>query len=1107
MNIPKGRVVILVSTLLIVAAHLTSGTVASAQVSAAISGRISDSSGSAVPGTTITVTNAETGAARTAIADAGGNYEVLSLPIGRYEVKADKTGFKTSIGQNLDLVVGQQLVVNLALEIGEVQQSVTVTTQAPVVNTTTAAVSGLVGEAQVKDLPLNGRSFDNLIALNPGAINYTNHTSTAATGGGSGNTFEVEGRRPSENLFLMNGVELTGSSIKEVTPGGASGQLLGIDGVREFNLLSDSYSAQYGKRPGGQVVVVTQSGTNQIHGSAFEFLRNSDLDARNFFDAPPSQIGHRIPEFQRNQFGGSLGGPIRKDKVFVFGNYEGYRQRLGVSDVAVIPDNNARIGKLPCGIITPLPSGCSGTTDITPMTVPKLAAGMLPFFQLWPQANGTNLGSGFAINLSSPKQSVREDYGTTRVDENLSSRDSLSEVYTVTDGYNDSPQANPLFIGLLDMRAQVASLQETHIFSHEMINTARFGYSRAAYSFNVPPVVAAPPGVSLFAGLEPGQMVVGGGNLSSTSGSIAAIGNSNAYIQGARNLFTYTDDFQLIKGKHQLSFGVWFQRLQDNRQAAKSKAGAANFTNLETLLQGTVSNFQGVPNPTATGYRMLMGAWYAEDNIALRHNLTLRIGVRHEFTNGWNEAHGRIANFDLDSNGVMETNPVVGQSFTQNNAKWLFGPRAALAWDVFGNGKTAIRAGFGTHYYLQDNLGFSFDKNPPFNGNEVFGQKTALLPLIPVQPGNQGIPSCGVGVPSPCIIFAPGGYLSTGKTPTVEEWNLMVEQQINPSTSFRIAYVGSHGFHEVLGLDLNSIHPQICAVTTGCVSGGLNTTTGLVTQETLYVPVGTRPNPFLGSGNTQVSDGLSSYQALQLDLTHRLSKGLQFRANFTWSKNMDIQTEASNTQATNDPPAVEHNYDPKADWGPSAADATRLASVSAIYDLPIGRGKAWLSSVSGAADKLASGWQVNSIVTLVSGLPITPQVGSNQSGDGNSGAPDRVSLNPAFSGPIIIGSPNGWFNTQAFSIPNSGTYGNVSRGSFRGPGLADLDMSLFKNTSLTERYKLQFRAEAFNILNRSNFNSPNPIVFSGTSISPSAGLITATATTSRQIQFGLKLVF
>ena len=315
-----------------------------------------------------------------------------------------------------------------------------------------------------------------------------------------------------------------------MTPGGASGQLLGIDAIREFNLLTDTYSAQYGKRPGGQVVVVTQSGANQIHGTVFEFLRNSNLDARNFFDAPPSQIGHRLPEFQRNQFGGSLGGPIRKDKVFIFGNYEGFRQRLGVSDVAVVPDNNARNGILPCGAISPLPSGCKGTTDTTPVTVPKLVTGMLPFFQLWPQANGANLGSGFAINLSSPKQSVREDYGTMRVDENLSSRDSLSEIYTVDDGYNYDPQANPLFIGLLNQRTQVASLQETHIFSHEMINTIRFGYSRASFAFNVPPVVALPSSLSLFAGLEPGQMILGGGNGCPSSQWLAAgIGNPNDY--------------------------------------------------------------------------------------------------------------------------------------------------------------------------------------------------------------------------------------------------------------------------------------------------------------------------------------------------------------------------------------------------------------------------------------------------------------------------------------------------------------------------------------------------------------------------------------------------
>ena len=311
---------------------IASSNFALAQVSASISGRIEDASGAAIPGAIVAVTSLETGVARTVSSDGAGNYRALSLPVGRYEVRAEKEGFKTAVQTGIALVVAQEAVVNLKLEVGAVQQEVTVTGEAALVNTTTASVSGLVGEEQVKDLPLNGRSFDLLITLNPGTINYTSKASN------TGNSFSIAGRRPHENLFLLNGVEYTGVSVTAITPGGSSGELLGIDAVREFNVLSGPYSAEYGKRAGGQISVVTQSGTNQLHGTLFEFLRNSDMDARNFFDFPP---GLRLPPFRRNQFGGAAGGPIRKDKTFIFGNYEGFRQRLGLSAVTFVPDRPA----------------------------------------------------------------------------------------------------------------------------------------------------------------------------------------------------------------------------------------------------------------------------------------------------------------------------------------------------------------------------------------------------------------------------------------------------------------------------------------------------------------------------------------------------------------------------------------------------------------------------------------------------------------------------------------------------------------------------------------------------------------------------------------------
>ncbi len=696
-----------VRLLLLAIILMATGKFTAAQVLGSVSGRVDDTSGASISGAAVTVTDLETGATRTVHADDSGNYLVLSLPIGRYEIKAEKEGFKVAIQTGINLVVGQQAVVNLALEVGQVQQSVTVEAEAQVVNTTTAPITGLVSEVEVKDLPLNGRSYDALITLDTGAMNNVAHTTSLANGSGAGNQFGVEGRSPEENFFLLNGIEYSGDSAREILPGGPSGQLLGVDGIREFNLLTDAYSAEYGKRAGAQVSVITQSGTNQLHGTVFEFLRNSHLDARNFFDASPSQIGHRIPEFQRNQFGGALGGPIRKDKIFLFGNYEGFRQRLGVSDVAIVPDNFARMEELPvAGVETP---------------VVGANPGMIPFFALWPTVNAGEVGTGsggVGYNFSSPKQAIREDFGTTRADETLSTADSLSEVYTIDDGYNISPQTNPQFAGTYIIRNQVLSLQETHVFSPTKINIFRVGYTRAYYNFNIAPVVSLPADLSWFTGLEPGGLNIGGGVQQSTGvvGSVTGAGGSGEYEHGVRNLFTYSDDFQLVKGKHQFSFGVWFQPMQNNSYGASSKAGSVSFSSLTGFIQGIASNFTAVPNPHELGYRMKMGAWYAEDNINLRHNLTLRVGLRHEFTNGWNEADGRVGNFVQDPNtGLLETTPIVGKVFTQNNAKLLFSPRVNLAWDVFGNGKTAVRAGFGTYYDLLDNIAFELDTNPPYN--------------------------------------------------------------------------------------------------------------------------------------------------------------------------------------------------------------------------------------------------------------------------------------------------------------------------------------------------------------------------------------------------------
>ncbi len=444
------------------------------QVTASITGVVRDASGAVVPGAAVTIQHLETGTRRTTETDVNGNYSVPSLPVGQYEVNVEKSAFKRQVRRGITLVVGQQAVVNITLEVGNVEQRVTVTAEAPLVNTTLSPTSGLVSEREVKDLPLNGRSFDQLLTLNTGTANVSSNRNTNQPG----NLFSVAGRRPEENRFLMNGVDYVSASggINAASPNGSNGQVLGVDAVREFNVVEHTYGAEWGKRAGGQISIVTTSGTNQVHGDVFEYLRNSVLDARNFFDFP---IGLRIPPFKRNQFGGALGGPLKKDKLFLFGNYEGFRQRLGISSVSVVPDANARLGSLP--------------PDSNPFGPPAAVGGLQPKMLLyarsfWP-APTVELGGGLAKSYNNPLQKVREDFGLVRTDYVISTKDSFSANDLIQDGENDVPSPDPIFFRPLPLRTQLVSLQETHIFSPTVVNIATAGFSRGHIKLGAFPAV------------------------------------------------------------------------------------------------------------------------------------------------------------------------------------------------------------------------------------------------------------------------------------------------------------------------------------------------------------------------------------------------------------------------------------------------------------------------------------------------------------------------------------------------------------------------------------------------------------------------------------------
>jgi hypothetical protein len=1102
---------------------LTAGNSAWAQVStAAISGTVQDSSGAAIAGATVTIADLETGAVRTVATDETGHYEVLSLPVGRRQVKVEKEGFTAAVQTGIDLVVGQQAVVNVTLSVGTVQQQVTVSAEVPLINTTTSSVSGLVGEEEIKDLPLNGRSFDNLITLNPAAANYTSQKTYGFSG--VGNQYVVAGRRSGENLFLLNGVEYTGASIINVSPGGVSNELLGIDGIREFNVLSSYYGADYGKRSGAQVSIVTQSGTNSLHGGAFEFLRNSVLDARNYFDHPK---GRRLPPFERNQFGGALGGPIKKDRTFLFGNYEGFRQRLGLSVLTVVPDANARQGIVPCGIITPLPAGCANTKDTTPMTAPGLVHGMLPFLQdEWPLPNGANLGGGVAQSFNNPQQTIGEDFGTLRFDQNISARDTLSAAYTIDTGTSATPTSDPIFSAVLYARNQVLSLQETHTFSPQVTNTATFGLSRGAFRYDYNPVVALPASLNWLQGGPPGAIAIGG-TVSSSGGTLSNGLTAQTHGHDFRTVFTYEDGLQIIKGAHQISFGGMVQRIRSDEESTSKSFGQAAFANIVTFLQGTTTNFSIAPNHIPMAWRQYNGASYVSDSFRVNSRFTLTLGLRHEFTNGYSENTGRAGIFLFNAQGFPLTFPLqVHQYYPQNDAKLLFAPRVGLAWDLFGNGKTAVRAGWGIYYNVVDNslAGGPINANPPFNGGESFSNQP-ILPLIPVIPGAPLPPQCNVGVPKPCTLYQPKGADPHLRTPTVEAWDLTVEQQLTRNTVLRLTYLGSFAYHQGVNRDANSIVPQICSNPAGCSAGGINAAGSIVPIGTLYLPgpLQPRPNPFLDTTLYTFFSGVADYNAVAVDVERRFSNGLDFRGSYTYSSNLDTGGSIAGSTALNAAMSEENPYNPHQDWGKSPINVTNQASGNFGYDLPFGTGRPWLGGAKGPVGKLVSGWRLGAIVTLSSGFDFSPLVGSNRSGNGdNTVNPDRPNLNSGFSpsptrgvsagcaalaAGTPIGTPAHYFDPCAFSLPLAGTWGNLRRGTAIGPNLETVDFSLLKRTSITERLGLEFRAEFFNILNRTNFGIPNTSVFSGAGPNPAAGIITLTNTTSRQIQFGLKLLF
>lgn len=1033
-----------------------------------VSGVLTDESGAVLPGVSVDVIHTETNSARNAVTDDQGRYRITNLPVGKYEVRASLAGFRTARRVGINLTVGEDAVVNLEMVIGELSEQVTVTGEAPLVDLSGATMSGLVGEREMRDLPLNGRSFDQLITLESAAAYYR----LADTGStqGFGTKFTISGQRWESNRIYQDGTEVVGASKASDVPGSAAGLQLGVDAIREFRVLTNNYSAEFGKKVGGHIITVTKSGTNEIHGSVFAFHRNDNLDARNFFDP-----GDNPPEFKRNNFGFSVGGPIKKDSLFIFGNYEGLRERLGLTNIAIVPDANARRGLLPdprTGALVQRP----------------VAPSVVPYLSLWPLPNGRNFGDGTAEAFSSPSRPIDEDYLTTRFDYNASNSDSFFASYSLDDANKDQPLVNPFFTEVSRTRTQTATLEEKHIFSPTLLHIARFGFNRSFFNLDTIAAIDINPGLSFHPGLGFGQLDFRTG--------VTNVGSTQGPNWVANNSYQLTEQIGYAAGSHSLSMGWQIQRLHKNEDSVDFKRGTFRFFSLDEFIAGRPERFRGAvppgvggvlnvgvatdPNPVK-GWRLTYGGFYVQDKWSVTKKLNFDVGLRYEFTTVPKEVNGRSSMFVLDrvtpEARFMRTTPVVGKPIFENHSRRSFAPRLAFAWDPMGDGRTAVRAGFGVFYEQLDNIfRFYTHINPPFSTRADFSTLSFPRPFVGLDVSQIRVTARTI---DPNIEPA-----------TVFHYNLGVQRELFADMVLKMSYVGSHGYHLSQSPGVNHRPADI------------------LPDGRKFFPAN-RPfaNPVLGPMEMLMSNINSWYNALNVAVEKRFGggtgrvSGLRLKWAYTFAKSMDDNSTNMNTQGTNQRDSMLDPLNVKMNRALSAFDIRHNGSFNFSYDLP----KAASGRVAGA---FFNDWSTNGIVSANTGYPVTILAGFNVSRTGEESVADRPDLLSGASNNPVLGGPDRYFDPLVFVLPQAGFFGNLGRNTLSGPGLVTFDFSLVKNIPISEKRRVQLRAEFFNFFNRANFGLPLQTLFdsSGRRVG-AAGRITDTVTTSRQVQLGLRFEF
>ena len=1042
MNAQKFSCISLLLALLFVATAMTQVTTGT------ISGMVKDSSGAVLPGARVVIRNEDTGISRTVQADSAGRYSAPSLNLGHYQVTVNLEGFQTEMRRGIVLTVGREAVVDMTLSVGAVTETVEVTGEAPLVESTTSSLGSLVDDRTIRDLPLNGRSYDQLALLQPGVIAQSTGLASNSFLYGMSKRFSVSGGRSDTNSFLLDGTDINDQSNS--TPGGAAGNNLGVDTIREFKILTNAFSAEYGRAAGSVITSVTRSGTNEFHGGVFEFIRNSVLDARNFFDK-----GSSPPPFKRNQLGGEVGGPVKKDKTFFFGGYEGLRQRLGTTQLTTVPTALAKQGILPGGVTVPV------------------SAAIVPFLKLYPNPNGLEFGDGTAEFNFAPTIATDENYFMGRVDHQLNAKTTLFGRYSFDSDFVNLPDPIPDFLSKNVGRRQYSTLQANSVISATLLNNARFAFNRTFQKSDDLPTIQLGPEYSLIPGAIMGALNVGGpaiGANSNGSRAVATLGTSNSVPRSyGYNLFEWGDDFSVVKGGHSLKTGAVIRRIRDNTGLNTSVRGQYTFPTFNAFLAGLPSNLQAVQvgQDAYRGFRQTMGGAYIQDDINATRRLTLNLGFRWEAVTDPTEVNGKISNLLTPLSPQIS---LLGRFF--RIGKKNFEPRVGFAWRLNDSAKTVLRAGGGIFH------------NPilPYVYPLNVGKLPPYYTLLSVNNPNfpNGYQQLGTSVALPQIFTVAQNIKELAKY----QYNLSIEQQVFKDTVVELAYVGTHANHIMRFSEQDTFVPIIQA------------------NGQPFYPVGApRRNPNFAVIHWMTSDSNALYNAATITLKRKSSSGFQYQVFYTFSKAMDMISGTAGGDTLRDGSFTMQPDNPKRDWGPSDFNAKHNLVFNFTYPLPF-------KYSSRSADIIWGGWSINGIGTFTAGQPLTPRLANNQSRDGDAQLVDRPDLKPGANNNPVLGGPVRYYDPNAFALPLAGTFGNLGRNTIVGPGFANADMSLEKNFAIRESMNAVFRAEFFNIINHANFGLPNttPLTATG-AINGAAGRVTSTVNSSRQIQFGLKINF